>query len=81
MNDDALAKYRYLWDGPNPCWALLKAPDLSGGYCVFHKTNRTLLHIDSSSVNEAVCKIMKESGCEILEEMPPGSTEITVLPV
>lgn len=81
MNNDTLAKYKYLWDGSSPGWVLLKAPDLPGGHCVFHKTNRTLLHIDSSSINEAICKKMKESGCEVLEDMPPGNTEITASPM
>ena len=80
MNNKTLSKYQYLWDGSTPGWVLLKAPDLPGGYCVFHKINRTLLHIDDASDNEAICQKMKESGCEILEKMPPGSAGATVSP-
>lgn len=78
--NNTLAEYRYLWDGSRPGWVLLKAPDLPGGYCVFHKINRTLLHIDDSNVNEAVCGKMKENGCEVLEQMPPGGTGVSVSP-
>ena len=76
----SVAEREYLWDGSSPGWVLLKAPDLAGGYCVFHKTNRVLLHIESGETNEAVCRKMKESGCEILEELPPGNAEVSVLP-
>lgn len=78
MSDDSLAELSYLWDGSDPGWVLLKAPDLQGGYCVFHKINRTLLLIERSSTNEAVCKKMKETGCEILEDLPPENDEATV---
>ena len=71
MNDEALAEYEYLWDGSSPGWVLLKVPDPPGGYCVFHKTNRAVLLIESEETNEAVCRKMRESGCEILEELPP----------
>ena len=81
MKDETLAEYRYLWDGTTTGWVLLKAPDLPGGYCVFHKTNRTLLHIESATVNEAICRKMKESGCEVLEDMPPGNAKVTATPI
>lgn len=81
MTDYELTEYRYLWDGSEPGWVLLKVPDEPGVYCVFHKTNRVMLLIESERVNEAVCKKMRESGCEILDELPPGNAEATVLPV
>ena len=70
--DDEVAKYDYLWNGSNPGWVLLKAPDLAGGYCVFHKSNHVVLLIESSRVNDAVCRKMQEAGCEVLEQLPPG---------
>jgi hypothetical protein len=79
MNDEALAEYEYLWDGSSPGWVLLKAPDLAG-YGVFNKTNPSVLLIESEETNEAVCRKMKESGCEVLEEMPPGNMNATVSP-
>lgn len=79
MREDALVKYRYLWDRSSPNWVLLEAPDLPGGYCVFHKTKHTLLHVDDSNLNAAICKRMKASGCEILKHMPPD-TEIIASP-
>lgn len=80
MNDEALAEFEYLWDGSSPGWVLLKAPDLAGGYCVFHKTNPSVLLIERDEINEAVCRKMKESGCEVLDEMPPGNRTATVSP-
>jgi hypothetical protein len=80
MNDNTLTKYQYLWDGSRPGWVLLKAPDLPGGYCVFHKPNRTLLHIDDSNLNEAVCKEMKRYGSEILDKIPPGNINAATSP-
>jgi len=81
MNSDALAKYWYLWDGSSPGWVLLKVPELPGGYCVFHKVDRTLLHIESSTENDVVCKKMKENGCEVFEDMPPGNAAVSTSPV
>jgi cell wall assembly regulator SMI1 len=75
MHDKALAELEYLWDGSSPGWVLLKAPDPAGGYCVFHK-----LLIESDEIKEAVCRKMRESGCEILEEMPPGNTDVSASP-
>lgn len=63
-----------------PWLVLVKAPDAAGGYCVFHKTNSTMLLIESDEIKEAVCRKMKESGCEILEEMPPGNTKASASP-
>ena len=71
MNKETMASYSYLWDGSTLGWVLLKASELRGGYCVFNKINSVLLHIESGSDNEAVCMKMKESGCEILSELPP----------
>jgi hypothetical protein len=79
MNDNLLAGYSYLWDGSEPEWVLLSGPD--GGYCVFHKTNHVICIIESDDLNEAVCKKMLEEGCEILDDLPPGGEEVTVLPV
>ena len=80
MSKDELAEFAYLWDGSEPGWVVLRATDLLGGFMVFHKTNSTALLIESESLNEAVCKRMIENGCEILDEMPPGTPEATVTP-
>ncbi len=79
MNVDALTEYRFLWDGSNPGWVLLKTSGHPSGYCVFNRIHSTLLHIESSEVKEAVCKKMKELGCEILEEVTPGPVKVTEL--
>jgi hypothetical protein len=81
MNNEILSKYNYLWNGSSPGWVLLKAPDLPGGFCVFHKVNQTLLHIESANINEAVCKRMKESGCEIIEKLPPSTVALRPRPL
>lgn len=75
MNKETITSYSYLWDGSSRGWALLRAPELLGGFCVFNKINRMLLHIESGSDNEAVCIMMKEAGCEILNELPPENSE------
>jgi hypothetical protein len=69
MIADILQQYEYLWKRSDPNWALLKAPNLLGGYCVFNKLG-SLLAIESAEVNEAVCKRMKDAGCEVLESVP-----------
>jgi hypothetical protein len=76
MNADALERFRYLWDGSSPGWVLLKAPQLQGGYCVFHRRGQTLLHIESSKLNDAVCQKMREAGCEILDDVPRGISAV-----
>jgi hypothetical protein len=75
MNADVIQQYEYLWKRNDPNWVLLKAPNLLGGYCVFNKLGH-LLHIESAEVNEAVCKRMKDGGCEVLDSIP--KTEVTV---
>jgi len=81
MSSDPLAQYKYLWDGSEPGWVLLKAPNLPGGYCVFHKAKQILLHIESANTNEAVCKRMKESGCEVLEKLPSSTAAVRPQPL
>lgn len=78
MNDEALAEFEYLWDGSSPGWVLLKSPSRVGEYCVFNKANPSVLLIESNEINEAVCRKMKESGCEVLDEMPPGNRKASV---
>ncbi len=69
MNAELIEQYEYLWRKSDLNWVLLKAPDLPGGYCVFNKLGSALL-IESAEVNEAVCKRMKDAGCEIVESIP-----------
>ena len=69
MNMELIQQYEYLWKKTDPNWVLLKAPDLPGGYCVFNKLGSVLL-IENAEVNEAVCKHMKDYGCEVVESIP-----------
>lgn len=69
MNNELIQAYEYLWQKTDTNWALLKAPDLPGGYCVFNKLGSVLI-IENAEVNEAVCKRMKNAGCEVLEHVP-----------
>jgi hypothetical protein len=50
---------------------LLRSPDLAGGFCVINKLNNTVLCIEDDETNEFVCLRMKDSGCEILDDLPP----------
>lgn len=77
MNEDLEQQYKYLWEGVDEGWVLLKSPDFPGGYCVFNKSGAILL-IESDEVNMAVCKRMKDAGCEVLENMPTGNMAIGV---
>jgi len=69
-----LEKYRYLWDGGDKGWVLLRAPELPGGYCVFNKVRSVLLLVESSELNLQLCKRMRNAGCEVLEDQPKGAT-------
>jgi hypothetical protein len=80
MSADLIQQYEYLWKQTDRNWVILKAPDLLGGYCVFNKHGSVLL-IENAQINEAVCKKMKEAGCEILDNIPSlGATVATVTP-
>ncbi len=70
MSNDLLAGYEYLWDGSKPGWVLLRSPELASGYCVIHKTDQVLMHIDDERLALLLCERMRASGCEVLEEMP-----------
>lgn len=76
MIDNWEDEYRFLWDGSDRGWVLLRAPDLLGGYSVFHKTNRTYLLIESDETNAMVCKRMLDLGFEVLESVPTGEVQI-----
>ena len=76
MDEKNLSKYEYLWNGKRPGWVLLRAPDLPGGFCVVHKVDRTLLHVDDANLNVAVCEEMLKRGCEVLERMPSASVQV-----
>jgi hypothetical protein len=78
MNEDLERQYGYLWGALDKGWVLLRSTDLPGGYCVYNKSGSILL-IESDEVNSAVCKRMKDAGCEVLEKIP--TTEVTVSPV
>jgi hypothetical protein len=78
MTDIDLQKFSYLWDGTNPGWVLLRAPNLRGGFCIYNKIGRSLLHVESSELNKVLCERLKEKGIEILEAVPPG--EVVVKP-
>jgi hypothetical protein len=39
-----------------------------------------MLLIEREEIKEAVCRKMKESGCEVLEEVPPGNAEVSAWP-
>ena len=80
VSTDRLGQFQYLWDGSQPGWVLLKAPDLPGGYCVFHKSGRILFHMENGELNQAICEKMKAHGCEIIDKVPPGDVEVTPLP-
>jgi hypothetical protein len=79
MNADLIQQYEYLWNGTDPNWVLLKASELEGGYCVFNKLGSILI-IENDAVKEAVCKRMKDARCEILENIPKGSTVAVAKP-
>jgi hypothetical protein len=68
--------YSYLWDGSQLGWVLLSAPDLAGGYCIFNNLKSTLLHIDDETLNETLCKRMKESGCDIVDEFESAPVDV-----
>ena len=68
MSDD-FQDCSYLWDGREIGWVLLSAPDLAGGYSIFNSLKNTLQHIVDSALNAALCMKMKESGCEIIDEI------------
>jgi hypothetical protein len=77
MNTDKIKEYSFLWDGSSVGWVLLASQDHPDEYSVFNKVNRTLLHIESTEIKDAVCDMMKKHGCETLENVPPGSVEVT----
>ena len=60
--------YEYLWQRTDSNWVLLKSP-IDDGYCIFNKQGHILI-IEADELNEAVCKRMKDAGCEILETLP-----------
>jgi|HubBroStandDraft_4_1064222.scaffolds.fasta_scaffold771414_2 hypothetical protein len=65
-------EFAYLWDGSQPDWVLLTAPELLGGYRVFNTQKCVRLHFDSDELNAALCQRMKEVGCEVLDKLPKG---------
>jgi hypothetical protein len=65
---ESMENYAYLWDGSQTGWALLTAPELEGGYCIFNVANSTLLHIDDDVLNAALCQRMREAGREIIDD-------------
>ncbi len=65
---ESVENYVYLWDGSQTGWALLTAPELEGGYCIFDVANSTLLHIDDSALNAALCQRMRAAGCEVIDD-------------
>ena len=77
MTEDDLKKYSYLWDGTDPGWVLLRAPDLTGGLCIYNKRG-AILHVESSELNQSLCQRLKQAGVEILDAVRPG--EVAVRP-
>jgi hypothetical protein len=67
-------EFAYLWDGSQPDWVLLTAPELLGGYRVFNAQKCLRLHFDSDELNAALCQRMKEAGCEVLDKLPKGQS-------
>jgi hypothetical protein len=67
---DKLTAFSYLWDGSEPGWVLLKAPELTGGYCIFNETHPALLHIDDDELNDRLCRYMKQIGIKTIDSMP-----------
>jgi hypothetical protein len=65
-------EYAFLWNGSEEGWALMTAPDLTSGYCIFNYRTKKLLHIDDEELNAALCKRMQEAGCEILDDISPS---------
>jgi hypothetical protein len=76
MNEKDLEKYSYLWDGSDPDWVLLRAPEVAGGLCVYNKNGRALLLVESSDLNMALCEELKRNGVEILENPLPGQAVV-----
>lgn len=72
-------EYRYLWDGSELGWVLLREPELLGGFCVYNKIRRALLHIEREDVNAAICLKMKQAGAEVLDEIPPDDVQVRPL--
>ena len=60
MNENIEQEYAYLWTTFDQGWALLKSPEMPGGYCVINRKGSFLL-IESVEVNLAVCKRMEEA--------------------
>jgi hypothetical protein len=75
MTEDIEREFKHLWEQRNEGWALLKSPDLRGGYCVVNKRGSILL-IEVDEVNEAVCKRMKDAGCEVLDTLVIGEAKV-----
>jgi hypothetical protein len=70
---EKIEQYAYLWDGTQPGWVLLRAPELLGGFSIYNKLNKVLLHLDDEKTNLMLCEQMKSIGCEVIEEDDIGS--------
>ena len=76
MGEYDLNRYSYLWDGTQPGWVLLRAPELAGGLCIYNKRGQALLHVESSDLNSALCEELRRRGAEILDHVLLGDVVV-----
>lgn len=73
---DYLSEYKYLWDGSESGWVLIKTPNNSGDYTVFNKFNRVFLHFDDPKIKEIICNEMIKRNCEQIDDFPQAGEAI-----
>ena len=71
-------EHAFLWNGSEPGWALLRTPDLRGGYCIFNRRTQVLLHVESEDLNLLLCERMRAAGCKIFDALPDAPVDIAV---
>jgi len=63
-------EYRFLWDGTDPGWVLIRDPVSTDRHSIYNTLKQIAMLIEDDSIHAAVCARMMASGCEVLNDLP-----------
>ena len=70
-----ISKYKYLWDGTQEGWCLLKSDEFNS-YSIVNEKHSLILHLDDPSMKASLCNEMLSKNIKVINNLPDVQIEI-----
>jgi len=70
-----IERYRYLWDGSQPDWVLVRDPSPPGGIDnleIFNLSTYMMFVVEDDKLSKALTARMRKEGVRVIDSIPPG---------